>query len=100
MISPTYKEKLVAIDERVSKLTEVSIEDIHSNSRIKNVIYAKFLAWYLARCFYIPYTVIGVAYNKDHTTVIHGVERVTLSKEWKDKADLIFQESFTDLPKY
>lgn len=49
------------------------------NSRVPRLVLARQIAYYLARRFTgFSYTELGAAFHRDHTTVLHGVQRVEL----------------------
>lgn len=59
----------------------VSISDIKGRKRAKTIIYPRQLAMYIARSITnLSTTEIGQAFGKDHTTVIHAVEKIEKGK--------------------
>lgn len=92
IISQNYLEKIISVDKAISLYTHIPIDIMHSEDRRSHVVYAKFISWYiLHEKFAIPYKVIGYAYNnKDHGTIMNGVDRVNSNMEWKTKADKIY----------
>ncbi|QPK94147.1 chromosomal replication initiator protein DnaA [Actinomyces sp. zg-332] len=71
---------LEAIIELTATYFNITLDDIHSNSRSKNICYPRQIAMYLCRTF-TDYSLpkIGKAFNKDHTTVMHSFEKIEKS---------------------
>lgn len=63
------------INNQVSEIFEVSVEDIVGKSRKRHVILARYAAMYIARdltnCILSK---IGIEYNRDHSTVISALK--------------------------
>lgn len=71
---------LEAIIELTASYFNISLDDIHSNSRSKSICYPRQIAMYLCRTF-TDYSLprIGKAFKKDHTTVMHSFEKIEKS---------------------
>lgn len=71
---------LNTIIELTSTYFNISLDDIHSNSRSKHICYPRQIAMYLSRMF-TEYSLpkIGEAFKKDHTTVMHSCEKIEKS---------------------
>lgn len=76
-------ENSVAPNEEIKKMLNVVCayfkidqDDLLSNSRKKEVVYARQICWYLMRTKYdLTYQKIGDIFNgKDHSTIMHGCE--------------------------
>lgn len=72
--------KNLTIDDVLSQIEnyyKVKISDITGNSRSRSIVYPRQIAMYLCRQLLdIPYASIGTKFNKDHSTVMHSVEKV------------------------
>lgn len=55
----------------------INHEDLLSNNRRQDLVRARFIAFFILRHkFKMDFNLIGKLYNKDHTTVIRGIERM------------------------
>ena len=69
--------KIMEIAKVVSVVTRVPLVDLYGDRRTNRVSQARWVVWYIARhCLLKSYPAIGKSFNKDHTTVMHGVKRV------------------------
>jgi chromosomal replication initiation ATPase DnaA len=73
----------------VSKFTGITMEKIQGNSRLTDIVMVRHIHFYLA-CKYCSMTIkeIGKVNNRDHSSVIHGRDRIN--------ADLKFDGKYTD----
>lgn len=100
-VYPIHKKKADAIDAVLSNLFNVSIDRIHSPNRQADCIKARFFAWYiLSEKYDVTSVAIGETYDRDHTSILHGIERVLTETGWKQEADALFEKYFKDLPRY
>lgn len=60
----------------------VTKEEIMSSNRAREVSDARHAIWYVAHehC-HIPYNTLARLYERDHTTIMHGVRRIRAGKE-------------------
>lgn len=74
-IHPTVAHQVEKIEAVVCKVFGVEIEDIHSPKRSKISSRARFAVYLLLseKCFF-PASMIGRIYDRDHTSVIHGIK--------------------------
>lgn len=69
-----FSDRVISmIKEVVSIQTGVSINDLISPSRKKDVVSARKMAMRRCREFDIPLQVIGQAFNRSHSTVINAI---------------------------
>ena len=65
----------------ISKTSGVSLEKMHSRIRRQDYADARAAVWYIAYHYLnYSYNLIARLYHKDHTTIIHGVKRITGTK--------------------
>ena len=82
IIDPIYQTRnvMVSVDaviQCVCKYFGISSEEILGKSRAKPFAYPRQIAMYLARSHTtLSYPDLGRAFGKDHTTVLHGVQRI------------------------
>lgn len=74
----TKEVNIVRIKEMVSIAYNVSLEDLNSKKRSKNIVFPRQVAMYLARTMLdISLPSIGDEFGgKDHTTVMHAIKKV------------------------
>lgn len=74
-------EKIKKLINVVGSYFRLDQDDLLSNSRKKELVYARQICWYLLRNKYdMTYQKIGDIFNgKDHSTIMHGVEFVNNS---------------------
>ena len=74
------KQSNISVDTIIQVIAShfnVSISDIKGKKRGKTIVYPRQLAMYIARSITeLSTTEIGQAFAKDHTTVIHAVEKI------------------------
>lgn len=102
-MSKNSKRQVVSAEKvlkAVQKFYNISIEDIVSGKRNKEVIKPRHMA------MYILYNIVGMSYpdvgrelgGKDHSTVMHGCKRITrdvnVSKQLKDELELLKETIF------
>lgn len=65
---------ILMIKEIVSIQAGISVADLESRSRKKNIVRARKLAMARCREFDIPFEVIGQAFKRSHSTVINAIK--------------------------
>ena len=86
------------IQKKVSKVFQISVEDLRSPSRKKQIVTARQTAMYLTRVFLKKsLTDIGMAFGKkDHTTVLNSLKKVeklkSENKEFKRLIEVLNNE--------
>jgi len=76
-VNITKLPKISAVAKVVSEVLGIPMVDLYSHRRPKNVCYARQIAWYVARFSLLKtYPVIARSFNRDHTTVLHAVQKV------------------------
>lgn len=80
-----------------SQYFKVSVGDLKSKSRNKDIVKARHIAWYLSKN-YVGATFIEIAKyygNRDHSSVIHGVNKISdnLKNDSNLSKDLIYLEN-------
>lgn len=69
--------KIIEVSKVVSVITRVPLVDLYGERRTNKVSHARWIVWYIARnCLLKSYPAIGQCFNKDHTTVMHGVKQM------------------------
>lgn len=92
IIDPIYQTRNVmvgvdAVINCVCKYFGISSEEILGKSRAKPFAYPRQIAMYLARSHTtLSYPDLGRAFGKDHTTVLHGVQRIMDDLAKKDQS--------------
>lgn len=81
----------------VTEFTGVTVEKMTSNARAYHVSDARFIMWYMLRKFtQMTLMDIGVMFNRDHTSVMYGVNRcsdlIKTEKDYRDKVRFIEQK--------
>lgn len=69
-----FPDELVRLERAVSRITEISIDDIRSDDRNAHFVEARHILWCLAARemgFHVTY--LARFYGKDHTTILHAV---------------------------
>lgn len=67
--------KVRDIAKATSIVTRVPLADIYSEMRFQSIVRSRWIVFYLARYSLLrSYAFIGNCFNKDHTTVMHGVD--------------------------
>jgi chromosomal replication initiation ATPase DnaA len=75
----TTPEKALII---VCNYFKISKSEIIAKDRTKNITYARQIACYIIREFTdLPLKKIGLIINRDHTTVMHSINRIMIEKE-------------------
>lgn len=71
------------IQQEVANYYNMTLEDLLSKKRLKNIAVPRQIAMYLCRNLTdVSYTVLGASFGgKDHTTVMHSVEKITSELE-------------------
>ena len=72
-------KKVTTVKEIVAKYFNITIDDLDSPTRKKNLVYARHIFMYILKnhCE-VPMQTIGESLgNRDRTTVLHGIEKIT-----------------------
>lgn len=90
------KEIVVSIDTiqaLTSSYYKIPIEEMKSKSRRKAIVFCRDVSMYLCRNFTEhSLEAIGRAFNRDHSTVLHGIN--TIEQEIKRKSKVYYQIDF------
>jgi chromosomal replication initiator protein len=82
--------RLLTIEEAISRASGVSIEDIRRHNRDPRYAEARMVVWYIAfECLKYSYSYIARMYNRDHTTIIHGVDKMRKSKDIEEVVERV-----------
>ena len=77
--------------EHIQRVTaeyfNISVEDINGKKRTKNIVFPRQIAMYICRKILEDKSLpqIGVAFNRDHSTVVHGCEKISQMIEKSDE---------------
>lgn len=69
-------ERLTLIAKACSELCHVPIEKFYARSREPQFVFARQLAFYVARGRGFSLPQIGAHYRRDHSTVLYGIRKV------------------------
>ncbi len=88
--------KIIDIQRVVEKYYNVSHSELIGKKRSANITYARQVAIYLCRTMIdIPFSSIGDAFNRDHSTVMYSVksvdEKIKESRELNEELEIIRQ---------
>ena len=93
------KDFIEKIENYVLKFSPgITKEQLKSNSRDREFVDARSIVWYFLKKHYpsISFKILGEYYNRDHTTVINGINKVTgyieFDKIFRDKINQIEDE--------
>ncbi len=76
LITPKDIQNKEDAEMRVCEVYRISRETFRNRSRAEEYSHPRFGAWLILRkVFLASYTLIGAMYEKDHTTIKHGVEK-------------------------
>jgi len=68
--------KISDVAKATSIVTGVPLVDLYGERRTVKISQARWVVWYIARHYLLKsYPTIGKCFRKDHTTVMHGIER-------------------------
>ena len=73
------------ITAQVSDLTGVSVKDLMSKRRTDRIARARFLIWFIAQREGMSLTQIARAFDRDHTTILHGIQQERRAREEGDE---------------
>lgn len=62
--------------EHTADVTEIPIEEIRGQSRVRPVAWARQSVYYAAHMNGVSLSEIGKYFNRDHTSVLHGIRAV------------------------
>ena len=84
------------IEEIISKASNVSITDMRSHRRDRDLSDARAAVWMISKdLLKYPYTTLGRLYKRDHSTIISGCQRLRklkISKKILDEIKKIYPE--------
>lgn len=66
---------------QVSDLTGVSVKDLKSKRRTDRIARARFLIWFIAHREGMSLMQIARAFDRDHTTILHGIQREQAARD-------------------
>ena len=77
MLSPANIFILNTVNKKVTDEFNITVEQLCSKVRTKEVVDAKFVAWWLLHQKYRKsFVIIGHMYKKHHSTILNGVGRI------------------------
>ncbi len=86
------------ISKSVAIICEVSEADFLSNSRVRNLVDARRIAYSLARNYFgFTYVAIAQFYNKNHATIIHQVKQHQQLMDYDKNYHLNYKTAFSFL---
>lgn len=89
MLTPT---RINRVEIAVSKMSGVTIYDMKSNSRFGDYVDARMAVWIVAKDYLgYSYAFLGRLYNKDHTTIMHGCNKMRELKALKGIVNAILR---------
>ena len=78
--------KINEIVQQVSEFTCISVKDIMGKSRKAPIAQARFLVWFVARQQGMTLQQIARAFDRDHTTILHGIQREEAARRMEEAA--------------
>ena len=63
------------ITAQVSDITGIAVKDLLGKSRMRRIAHARFLIWFIAHREGLTLQQIARAFDRDHTTILHGIQR-------------------------
>jgi hypothetical protein len=83
----TCKQRIEAIVAAAAEHYSIEVGDIHGDSRRKTIVHARHVAMFLVRTTTtLSLPRIGRSFDRDHTTVLHGVRAVENSLKLQEAA--------------
>ena len=74
--------RLGTVEGVISKASGISLKDIRGKNKSPEYVDARMAIWFIAYKFLgYSYNAIARFYNRDHTTIIHGVKKIRRNKE-------------------
>lgn len=74
---PKHRKAFDVVILFVAQYFDIPAEVIRGESREREVVYVRQVAYYLLKTKYgFSYSTIGKLFDRDHTTVIHGVRKI------------------------
>ena len=83
----TKKDKNLAlkVNKILSKEYDVGVNDLFGISREHHITKVRFMAWYILKNNYsMGFSTIARLFNKDHSTIMHGIRQVELLELQKE----------------
>lgn len=78
--------KINEIVQQVSEFTCISVKDIMGKSRKAPITQARHLVWFVARQQGMTLQQIARAFDRDHTTILHGIQREEAARRTEEAA--------------
>jgi chromosomal replication initiation ATPase DnaA len=80
-------EKVAMVEKIISDTSLVSIKDMRGHMRLPEYVDARMAVWYVLHTkLNMGYSVIGRIYNRDHSSIVYGVQKASNSSiglhEW------------------
>lgn len=92
LFKKTYKKEVQTVEDFVTKKFDLKQGELYAPNRKQEIVNARFVAYYLLNTVYaLNFPQIGEIFNKDHTTVIHGIQKIK-NEGWIDEIDRQFLE--------
>lgn len=99
---PKLKEKYAFMNEKTKKIIELVADEMNLNPNLifgsfkKEYNFAKFMCYRVYFNRGLSYPQIGGAFNKDHTTIMHGIKKLRENPELMAIADKIYDFVFKE----
>lgn len=95
IVTEFHRDLKKNVENSIHKSIGIPLEAFVSRDRGQEWSRARFLAFYiLHEYFRISYTIIGMLYQKDHTTIMNGVQMISKLK-LKNQAHKLFLSTYT-----
>lgn len=78
------KQKLQEVEEIISKISHVALDDIKGHERFPDYVDARHVIWVIAKD-YLGFSLPQLAreYKRDHTTILYGIKKMRLNESYK-----------------
>lgn len=94
----TREPNIVRVKDLVANAFSVEVEDLSSKKRTKKIAYARQVAMYISRNeLELSLPKIGEEFSRDHSTVIHAVERIEEDIRANETTKLKIEKIISDL---
>lgn len=88
-----YPQKLQKVEFAIAKLMRLTVNDIRDERRFKEQVHARKLIWAIARNhFGYTYPYLARFYDRDHTTIVHGVDSIQDTDDYHTAVQFIRSE--------
>ena len=91
ILLPELKNKLKQLLKEIAVCSGVSISDLRSKKRDREIVYTRQVYCFIARKLYpnAIFSMIGEAIDKDHSTVIHSIDEIgRVNEKWAFYMDI------------